>query len=89
MLGGPAEALTKLLRGEGVEGRGRITSSSGGIKLLRNGIRYFSVEVSCEDGVHYGISAYDEEAVELYTVAKDRYVSHEKSEGHAIPLVTV
>jgi hypothetical protein len=36
---------------------------------MSNGIKYFSVEVSFEDGVQYGITAYDEEAVELYEVA--------------------
>lgn len=85
MLSGPAEALTKLLLGEGVEGKGRITSSTGSIKTMRNGIKYFSVEVTFEDGVQYGISAYDEEAEELYKVAEGSYML----EGHSIPLVMV
>lgn len=89
MLSGPAEALTRLLRGEGVEGKGRITSPSWGIKMLRNGIKYFSVEVSFEDGVQYGISAYDEEATDLYMVAMGRYKSQEKTGARPIPLVAV
>lgn len=89
MLSGPAEALTKLLRGDGFEGKGRITSPSWGIKTLRNGIKYFSVEVSFEDGVQYGISAYDDEATDLYIVATGRYMLREKTESRPIPLVTV
>jgi len=42
---------------------------------LANGIKYFAVEVTAEDGVQYGISAYDEEAEELYTLANAKSTS--------------
>lgn len=89
MLSGPSQALTKLLRGEGVEGKGRITNSSRDMKTLRNGIRYFSVEVSFEDGVQYGITAYDEEAVELYKVALGSQMIWEKKEIESKPILLV
>jgi hypothetical protein len=81
----PAEALSKLLEGRGVEGKGRITSSSDGLRTLRNGIKYFAVEVSSEDGTQYGISAYGEEAIELFAVATSKY----KTQNRPVPLVRV
>jgi hypothetical protein len=41
-----------------------------GIIRLKNGVKYFQVEVTSVDGAQYGISAYNEEAEELYRVAR-------------------
>lgn len=81
----PGEALSKLLEGKGVEGKGRITSSSDGLRTMRNGIKYFAVEVSFEDGTQYGISAYGDEAIELFAIATGKY----KTQNRPVPLVTV
>jgi hypothetical protein len=66
-----AEALGKLLSGE--EGSGsvscRITSMPKRIRYIANGVRYFSVEVTCEGGAQYRIPAYGEEAEGLYSLA--------------------
>jgi hypothetical protein len=45
---------------------GSITRSSGVVSVLTNGIPYFFVEVTCQDGSQYGIPAYGEEAIELH-----------------------
>lgn len=62
------DALIQLL--ESSAGLNRITKSTPGIVRLKNGIKYFQVEVTSEDGAQYGISAYDDEAEELCRVAK-------------------
>ena len=33
---------------------------------MNNGIEYYFVEVTCKDGIQYGIQAFGEEAVALY-----------------------
>jgi hypothetical protein len=33
---------------------------------MRNGVEYYSVEVSCDDGSQYGIQAYGDEDIDLY-----------------------
>jgi hypothetical protein len=48
---------------------GRITRFSGAVTILTNGLPYFFVEVTWEDGSHYGITAYGEEAIELHKEA--------------------
>jgi hypothetical protein len=48
---------------------GSITRSSGIVSVLTNGIPYFFVEVTCQDGSQYGIPAYGEEAIELHKEA--------------------
>ena len=71
----PADALSRLLEDErGYTGL-KITGMKQDIVLLANGIKYFAVEVTAEDGVQYGISAYDEEAEELYTLANAKSTS--------------
>jgi len=68
----PADALSRLLEDErGYTGL-KITRMKQDIVQLANGIKYFAVEVTAEDGVQYGISAYDEEAEELYTLANTK-----------------
>jgi hypothetical protein len=48
---------------------GSITRSSGVVSVLTNGMPYFFVEVTCQDGSKYGISAYGDEATELHKEA--------------------
>jgi hypothetical protein len=48
---------------------GRITGSSSAVSILTNGLPYFFVEVTWEDGSQYGIPAYGEEAIELHKEA--------------------
>jgi hypothetical protein len=43
-----------------------VSKKSQNISHMRNGIEYYSVEVTCEDGSQYGIQAYGEEAIDLY-----------------------
>jgi hypothetical protein len=48
------------------DGQGRITKWSRRIEIMNNGIEYYFVEVTCKDGIQYGIQAFGEEAVALY-----------------------
>jgi len=48
---------------------GRITKSPSGISVLSNGLPYFYVEVTADNGSQFGIQAYGEEAVELHNEA--------------------
>ena len=65
MYASAADALLGVLKGQ----RGSRISSMSKMARLTNGIKYFAVEVTGEDGAQYGISAYDNEAEELYEVA--------------------
>jgi hypothetical protein len=56
----------------------QITKMSNNISYLTNGLKYYCVEVTCSDGIQYGIQAYGEEAVDLYNVAH-RYFDVEKT----------
>ncbi|MDF2770478.1 MAG: hypothetical protein K0S91_3316 [Nitrososphaeraceae archaeon] len=56
----------------------QITKMSNNISYLTNGLKYYCVEVTCSDGIQYGIQAYGEEAVDLYKVAH-RYFDVEKN----------
>ncbi len=47
----------------------QITKMSNNISYLTNGLKYYCVEVTCSDGIQYGIQAYGEEAADLYKVA--------------------
>ena len=80
----PADALSRLLEDErGYTGL-KITGMKQDIVRLANGIKYFAVEVTAEDGVQYGISAYDEEAEELHTLATAKSTSQVTT---SLPLV--
>lgn len=46
-----------------------ITEISTHTSLLANGIEYSFVEVTCSDGVQYGLQAYGKEALELNRIA--------------------
>jgi hypothetical protein len=43
-----------------------ITRKSQNISHMGNGIEYYSVEVTCENGSQYGIQAYGDEPIDLY-----------------------
>jgi hypothetical protein len=43
-----------------------ITQRSNKIKLVKNGIEYYFVEVTSKNGIQYGIHAFGAEALELY-----------------------
>jgi len=55
----------RLLRSLG----GRITKSHSAISVLSNGLPYFYVEVTGENGSQFGIPAYGDEAIELHNEA--------------------
>ena len=56
----------------------QITKMSNNISYLTNGLKFYCVEVTCSDGIQYGIQAYGEEAVDLYKVAH-RFFDVEKT----------
>ena len=44
----------------------KITKMADNISYMTNGLKYYCIEVTCTDGIQYGIQAYGEEAEELY-----------------------
>jgi hypothetical protein len=48
-----------------------ITKISTSLRVLENGIEYSFVEVTCSDGIQYGLQAYGNEAIELNKVAQE------------------
>jgi hypothetical protein len=55
----------RLLRSRG----GRVTKMPSGLSVLANGLPYFYVEVTGDNGSQFGIPAYGEEAIELHNEA--------------------
>lgn len=47
----------------------QITEVSTSLSHLTNGIEYSFVEITCIDGIQYGLQAYGQEALELNRVA--------------------
>ena len=47
----------------------QITQVSTSLSHLTNGIEYSFVEITCVDGIQYGLQAYGQEALELNRVA--------------------
>jgi hypothetical protein len=45
---------------------GKITQYPERLRILDNGVEHYFVEVTCEDGMQYGLQAYGEEAIALY-----------------------
>lgn len=45
---------------------------------MTNGLKYYFVEVTCSDGIQYGIQAYGDEAEDLYKEAR-KYFDYEKA----------
>ena len=68
----------------------RITRLSKDITVLRNGAEYCFIEVTCDDGIQYGIQAYGDEAVELHKEALKHYdaLQEEENEKESIAFVT-
>jgi hypothetical protein len=58
----------------------RITWLSKDITVLRNGAEYCLIEVTCDDGIQYGIQAYGDEAVELHKEALKYYDALQEQE---------
>jgi hypothetical protein len=55
----------RLLRSHG----GRVTKMPSGLSVLSNGLPYFYVEVTSDNGSQFGIPAYGDEAIELHNEA--------------------
>jgi hypothetical protein len=45
---------------------GKITRYPQRLRILDNGVEHYFVEVTCDDGIQYGLQAYGEEAIALY-----------------------
>ena len=45
---------------------GKITRHPENLRKLDNGVEHYFVEVTCNDGIQYGLQAYGEEAISLY-----------------------
>jgi hypothetical protein len=62
-----------------------ITKISQNISHLSNGVEYYLIEITCDDGIQYGIQACGDEAIELHKEAlkycKQRPLQSEKQEG--------
>ena len=62
-----------------------ITRISQNISCLSNGIEYCLIEITCDDGIPYGIQACGDEAIELHKEAlkycKQQPLQSEKQEG--------
>ena len=46
--------------------RCKITDKPKTISFTRDGIEYYFVEVTCDDGTQYGVQAFGDEALELF-----------------------
>ena len=55
---------------------------------MRNGLKHYFVEVTCDDKKQYGIEAYGDEADELYKYVH-RLIMSEKSVGEQEKLTIV
>jgi hypothetical protein len=57
------------------------------VSYLINGVEYSFVEVTCDDGMQYGLQAYGDEAIELHKEALKHSSKEEKEEeGISIPV---
>jgi hypothetical protein len=45
---------------------GKITRYPQRLRILDNGVEHYFVEVTCDDGIQFGLQAYGEEAIALY-----------------------
>jgi hypothetical protein len=55
----------------------QITKISDKIGYMSNGLKYYFVEVTCSNGIQYGIQAYGDEAEDLYKEAH-KYFDYQK-----------
>lgn len=44
----------------------KITQYPENLRKLDNGVKHYFVEVTCSDGIQYGLQAYGQEAISLY-----------------------
>jgi hypothetical protein len=63
--GSSIEALDDLLT------TSHVTDISTSLSHLTNGMEYSFVEVTCSDGIQYGLQAYGNEAIELNRLAAE------------------
>jgi hypothetical protein len=56
----------------------QITEISTSLSHLINGIEYSFVEITCSDGIQYGLQAYGQEALELNRVALENIPKKQK-----------
>ena len=45
---------------------GKITRYPENLRKFDNGVEHYFVEVTCSDGIQYGLQAFGEEAISLY-----------------------
>jgi hypothetical protein len=57
----------------------QITEASTSLSHLTNGIEYSFVEITCIDGIQYGLQAYGQEALELNRVALENITKEQIS----------
>ena len=55
-----------------------ITEISASLSHLSNGVEYSFVEITCDDGVQYGLQAYGKEALELNRIARENISKEQK-----------
>jgi hypothetical protein len=67
------EALCDLLKSY------HVTDISTSLSHLANGIQYSFVEVTCSDGIQYGLQAYGDEASELNRIALEHQLRIEQT----------
>ncbi len=58
-----------------------ITKVSQNISHLSNGIEYCLIEITCDDGIQYGIQAHGEEAIELHKEALRQNILEKDGNG--------
>jgi hypothetical protein len=63
-----------------------VTKVSANVSYLSNGIEYSSLEITCSDGIQYGLQAYGKEALELHKVALEN-ISKEQEVKEKEPMV--
>jgi hypothetical protein len=65
----------------------QITDITANLSHLTNGIEYSFVEVTCNDGVQYGLQAYGKEALELNRVALQELVKISLKKPRILPMI--
>jgi hypothetical protein len=65
----------------------QITDITANLSHLTNGIEYSFVEVTCNDGVQYGLQAYGKEALELNRVALQELVKISLKKPQTLPMI--
>ena len=60
-----------------------ITEISASLSHLSNGVEYSFVEITCDDGIQYGLQAYGKEALELNRIAHENI-----SKEQLAPMIT-